>query len=236
VKIPYQKFQFLLLLVVTLIFSACSSDSRRSSDENRVDEKYYIEADKNLDEYRLTRNEFYGYSLMQPVKLPANAVVEIDVDTGGNIYRIKDPAGVFTEVVLYVNNGLLSRLTLTKVSDIPARAQRFYRGLVENAEKTYPAKILINTGIGAHMSFVNDKTQWLDQYARYLEQKSRPKSMSWYDKPFTTGLHASLRSIFFEILTIKGRNLQVNADYITAFYLDNIKQADSKTRLKMKDI
>ncbi len=201
-----------------LIFVAFTLLSCSSSPVN-VPQTYAQQADQAMSGYRLNKVAFYGYELQKPTPtLPSGVSVQFDKQSGGNKYIFPDPKGSFTFITLYENAGILTRITLTRADTSSSQSDRFYDNLLENARESYPANVLVNSGIGAYMHFLNDPDEWRKKYVEYLEKQDDKSMYATKRKQFHYGLHEFLRTVSFDQFPGQANKIYVSADYVAVDY------------------
>jgi len=180
---------------------------------------YLDQAKQDMPAYLVNKNQFYGYELLNPVPaLLTGTKVQFDKQTGGNKYVFPDPKKAFTFITLYETNGILTRLTLSRADVSTSQSEQFYQMVMKNAEKTYPDKVLVNSGIGAFMHFINNPNEWQSQYAEYLQAKNKKAMYKLNTKGFNYGLHESLKTVSFNQFAGEKNKVYVVVDYITSEY------------------
>ena len=214
--------------LILVLLAACSSEPP----------KYYSIEDnarQNMANYRLDRNEFYGFTLLQPItNTPAGTAVKIDEQTGGKKYIFKDPEQTFSIITLYESAGVLTRITLARSDESARQSEQFYQNLLDQAKQDYPKNIFVDSGIGAYMHFLNDSDAWVKEYADFesakLDKKQRYSSVA---RPFSKGLHQSLATISFNQFAGKANKTYVMVDYITIQYQIAGKNQSNQMKSKM---
>ena len=205
---------FLSFFVVVFLQGCISSPEKQSGDGS-----------KGFAYYTVSRNNFYGFDLLErPANIPANAKAQIDANTGGKKYIFADSGNVFSVITAYENDGKLTRLTLGKSHASASEADKFWRLILDKAKETYPREIVVNSGIGAYIRFANSREDWNQQYREFKNTRSM--------EAFNVGYHKHLSTIAFDQFAGKDGKIFTTIDYITSAY--QAKRGTKTDSLKRK--
>lgn len=176
-------------------------------------------AEQKVSDFKLNKSSFYGYKLLEPIpRFASKVTIQKDIYTGGTKFILPDPQNAFSFITLYQNNGVLTRLTLTRKDTHSSQSNAFYKMLIKQAEQKYPEEILVDSGIGAYMHFYNSKEQWKTKYREFLENKKNEDIYHISLDKFHYGLHDSLKTVSIDQFPGKQNETYVKVDYITSSY------------------
>lgn len=175
--------------------------------------------EQKVPDFTLNKASFYGYKLLQPIpRFDSKVTIQKDIYTGGTKFILPDPENAFSFITLYQNNGMLTRLTLTRKDTNSSQSSAFYQMLIKQAEKKYPKDILVDSGIGAYMHFYNSEELWKRKYREFLENKKNQDTYHISLDKFYYGLHDSLKTVSFDQFPGQKNETYVKVDYITSNY------------------
>ena len=222
--------KILLVLFLPFITIGCVSNSSKTIDKN-----YDNQADSLISNYSITKNSFYGYELLKPLPQISNVSAKVDSQTGGSKYVFPDPKKNFSVITIYVNDGVITRLTLAKAHDSGVASDKFWNLIIEQANESYPKEILRHSGIGSYIKFLNSPQTWKERYREHFSKKAAG-DYSYMGKTFDYGYHPSLASISFDQFSGKEGKVYITIDYITSQYRQNLSNHSDQLRKKISDI
>ena len=201
----------LLLITVPLMFSGCAVYDTQTSSDNSQDKQYYVDRARNaIESYRVTdHNEFYGFTLGENLEGRNSLKFSQDEETGGHIYNLKDPKGVFDTVLICTDEiGEILRIDLIRELNSYVDGLEFFKTIEKKLKVSYPAvgvKAIPDEDVYLIViSAAKDDDDWIEKYSEYLYRSQKNRRYGFYNS-FRYILHPMLADIKCTFLMKKGQ-------------------------------